>query len=123
MRPGQTAPEFRHGNGNHRRIILRFNEAGADCPGIPLRRIRSPPFPIQRFNEAGADCPGIRPSAGIVNTFLGCFNEAGADCPGIPPPGLEALDRAERASMRPGQTAPEFPFAAAGAAFLIGRLQ
>ena len=36
------------------------------------------------------------------------FNEAGADCPGIPELILPPLNTELMASMRPGQTAPEF---------------
>ena len=36
------------------------------------------------------------------------FNEAGADCPGILPRGHSRSGGKAAASMRPGQTAPEF---------------
>ena len=59
MRPGQTAPEFQAEAEAGTETGLRFNEAGADCPGI-----RIDPAPVCKgpdgFNEAGADCPGIR---------------------------------------------------------------
>ena len=38
MRPGQTAPECLHAQFRAtRRNVACFNEAGADCPGMPLR--------------------------------------------------------------------------------------
>ena len=37
MRPGQTAPECASAHGQPRLRRGRFNEAGADCPGM-LRR-------------------------------------------------------------------------------------
>ena len=59
MRPGQTAPECR----NHRRKIIarvaRFNEAGADCPGMPSASTAWTGADSPGFNEAGADCPGM----------------------------------------------------------------
>ena len=84
MRPGQTAPVFRRARAPGAGGRGRFNEAGADCPGIP----GSPPptgAPRGCFNEAGADCPGIPAApADIRHGDQKCFNEAGADCPGIP---------------------------------------
>ena len=90
----------------------RFNEAGADCPGIPALRMPCVAHVLLvGFNEAGADCPGI-PGA-----------DWDYDCPRFQAsmrPGQTApvfLARGERrrrmtryASMRPGQTAPVFPF-------------
>ena len=35
MRPGQTAPECLEAQEHARREIHCFNEAGADCPGMP----------------------------------------------------------------------------------------
>ena len=37
-----------------------------------------------RFNEAGADCPGMRRHVPAIAPGAMCFNEAGADCPGMP---------------------------------------
>ena len=37
MRPGQTAPEFPPSAAARRLPRSRFNEAGADCPGILLK--------------------------------------------------------------------------------------
>ena len=38
MRPGQTAPEFIAEGVRGARVRPGFNEAGADCPGIPVWR-------------------------------------------------------------------------------------
>ena len=35
MRPGQTAPECPKRETISREAQIRFNEAGADCPGMP----------------------------------------------------------------------------------------
>ena len=45
MRPGQAAPEFLTGGGGLTLNLTRFNEAGAGCPGIPLR----PPLEVNRM--------------------------------------------------------------------------
>ena len=59
MRPGQTAPECAGLTASGGMTPIGFNEAGADCPGMPLgfpfRRV----YRLLRFNEAGADCPGM----------------------------------------------------------------
>ena len=58
------------------------------------------------FNEAGADCPGMHGgNLSDISVDLS-FNEAGADCPGMPWR-CATLHARVRASMRPGQTAPE----------------
>ena len=132
MRPGQTAPEFRLDHMDGSAELVGFNEAGADCPGIHagvqiqvglphLASMRpgqtAPEFahgnhlhrPRRRsFNEAGADCPGIQRLRGGDDEAYECFNEAGADCPGIRCLPHTPLSSNGRASMRPGQTAPEF---------------
>ena len=67
---------------------------------------RSPACPCARFNEAGADCPGMHVAVSTRVAASNGFNEAGADCPGM----HRACGRPHavaRASMRPGQTAPE----------------
>ena len=58
------------------------------------------------FNEAGADCPGMPGPPSRESCARSGFNEAGADCPGMQAQ-EKANDNAEPASMRPGQTAPE----------------
>ena len=108
MRPGQTAPECSFVAKKPEPRKPGFNEAGADCPGMPPRDWRMH-YPITRFNEAGADCPGMRgvkhisangfriasmrpgqtapecdPRFGSARGTRACFNEAGADCPGMP---------------------------------------
>ena len=40
MRPGQTAPEFCLNFSRPYKPPARFNEAGADCPGIPQPMFR-----------------------------------------------------------------------------------
>ena len=61
-----------------------------------------------RFNEAGADCPGMRWKRTIRTAESSTsFNEAGADCPGMPDRLDEFRHGGAEASMRPGQTAPE----------------
>ena len=107
MRPGQTAPECLL----HRNFIcyrrLGFNEAGADCPGMPVhvvlhRQNRSPASmrPGQtapeclskgrliRHSNAASMRPGqTAPECGVAMVAVQpCgvgFNEAGADCPGM----------------------------------------
>ena len=59
MRPGQTAPVFRIHGKRTRDHQLCFNEAGADCPGIPSSDQPGDLGVYASFNEAGADCPGI----------------------------------------------------------------
>ena len=109
MRPGQTAPECAEHRAAKSVSRPRFNEAGADCPGMLLEggregeshlpasmrpgqtapecqhgRTPSPPIPNPRFNEAGADCPGMPEIQATSNVpILNRFNEAGADCPGM----------------------------------------
>ena len=39
MRPGQTAPEFAPARLVSQPPPARFNEAGADCPGIPKQAV------------------------------------------------------------------------------------
>ena len=39
MRPGQTAPECGAKSGIEARNSVRFNEAGADCPGMLLNQL------------------------------------------------------------------------------------
>ena len=84
-----------------------FNEAGADCPGMPdpkqedkpdenasmrpgqtapeCRSSVRPTLPTRRcFNEAGADCPGMLVTHNVhLQRMAIRFNEAGADCPGM----------------------------------------
>ena len=86
MRPGQAAPEFMQ-----RRIAIavrhvRFNEAGAGCPGIPRadrRFVRAHNVASMRPGQAA---PEFAPPAGGGRAPSRCFNEAGAGCPGIPGP-------------------------------------
>ena len=90
-----------------RSLRIGFNEAGADCPGMPNTR-RSRAWKAKGFNEAGADCPGMpipaSAACAAVNASMRpgqtapecaafpqqqqlgkpSFNEAGADCPGMP---------------------------------------
>ena len=61
----------------------RFNEAGADCPGMPFLRFEQFHSVRQGFNEAGADCPGMHCMTASPLTPIPRFNEAGADCPGM----------------------------------------
>ena len=82
MRPGQTAPECQ-------------------------RAAKQAYDPDTRFNEAGADCPGMLSCSFHWTWRQGCFNEAGADCPGMHWRKPPRKKRGEGASMRPGQTAPE----------------
>ena len=59
MRPGQTAPECHRLGESERFQSRRFNEAGADCPGMPSDFRSGVPVIFASFNEAGADCPGM----------------------------------------------------------------
>ena len=59
MRPGQTAPECRRRPDAVRNLLGGFNEAGADCPGMPVGAADRLVIYAVRFNEAGADCPGM----------------------------------------------------------------
>ena len=67
MRPGQTAPECQ-------------------------RAAKQAYDPDTRFNEAGADCPGMLSCSFHWTWRQGCFNEAGADCPGMPDNRLSNLE-------------------------------
>ena len=49
------------------------------------------------------------------------FNEAGADCPGIPANNRRGYPALNLASMRPGQTAPVFPWDSWGRRTVFGR--
>ena len=106
MRPGQTAPECEFEPPKKGYDMSCFNEAGADCPGMPAH-CEQAVVPRNGFNEAGADCPGMLHSQARAEHTRRRFNEAGADCPGMR---LERRNDARLfriASMRPGQTAPE----------------
>ena len=43
MRPGQTAPEFENAKPIDLMVVVSFNEAGADCPGILRQNPLQPP--------------------------------------------------------------------------------
>ena len=58
MRPGQTAPECASSRAVRDGRSTGFNEAGADCPGMPDEMAAALRRPAG-FNEAGADCPGM----------------------------------------------------------------
>ena len=108
MRPGQTAPECGRCRAASWWTCSGFNEAGADCPGMQVWKEEKKKNIENSFNEAGADCPGMR----------GAFRKGGhphsraSMRPGQTAPecidSVTALDSMiESASMRPGQTAPE----------------
>ena len=84
MRPGQTAPECQAGNQRASTRHKGFNEAGADCPGMPAP---SCSFHIHvsiasmRPGQTAPECRSWRSSA---LRYGRRFNEAGADCPGMP---------------------------------------
>ena len=59
MRPGHCAPEKVCLRCFAAVRCMRFNEAGALCPG-KSRRSRRAARSAGRFNEAGALCPGKR---------------------------------------------------------------
>ena len=85
MRPGQTAPVFPpHKTVHHSGALGASMRPGQTAP--VFRPPHRPPRPCRPcFNEAGADCPGIPPPLFVLATILpSSFNEAGADCPGIP---------------------------------------
>ena len=63
--------------------------------------------PLRRFNEAGADCPGMQRGLHRGGRGVARFNEAGADCPGMLLGQVAVGQAGDKASMRPGQTAPE----------------
>ena len=83
MRPGQTAPECVFAGHWAGSSSICFNEAGADCPGMPsrqgyrfFRQAVASMRPGQTAPECERDIPDVERG--------GCrFNEAGADCPGM----------------------------------------
>ena len=87
------------------RIFGCFNEAGADCPGMPqLRWIIL--FRCARFNEAGADCPGMLAFGWARDRDIVASMRPGQTAPECASLG-GACGPGDSASMRPGQTAPE----------------
>ena len=86
MRPGQTAPECGRCGRRGAKPAERFNEAGADCPGMRAKFLSRTTIGPSSFNEAGADCPGMPNHSVLSSSFIRLsFNEAGADCPGMLP--------------------------------------
>ena len=63
MRPGQTAPECAEMAARFERGPTRFNEAGADCPGMPLEEMMLNPirrgFASMRPGQTAPECQAI----------------------------------------------------------------
>ena len=110
MRPGQTAPECGDGDDPQSGGRFGFNEAGADCPGMPVTLQLCPSSKVVASMRPGQTAPecDVSPESDVI-AELG-FNEAGADCPGMPIPISATALQTALASMRPGQTAPECLF-------------
>ena len=121
-----------HSNSICNRKNERFNEAGADCPGMRAdfrRPSRAARDASMRPGQTAPECEAAErpPEGGKIDASMRpgqtapecgqlhcqpdlcrqCFNEAGADCPGMPALSAVRMDRFPAASMRPGQTAPE----------------
>ena len=107
MRPGQTAPECVTWEDPYFFEICASMRPGQTAPEC-LQQVLAGLCGNTRFNEAGADCPGM---LAVVPRHamrgLPGFNEAGADCPGMHTRRARAAGLRSPASMRPGQTAPE----------------
>ena len=82
MRPGQTAPECRPSQQPAGLPLACFNEAGADCPGMPntINALGLAYSASMRPGQTAPECARAfrRQRAGNAG-----FNEAGADCPGM----------------------------------------
>ena len=57
MRPGQTAPECIQVNATPSNSPSSFNEAGADCPGMPVGLIRQREYPFAASMRPGQTAP------------------------------------------------------------------
>ena len=105
MRPGQTAPECVGGGRHDGATLVAFNEAGADCPGMPggrPRRARFHGIPSMRPGQAAPECPV---SFGGSSADLLPSMRPGQTAPECRLNGLGWFG-GKGASMRPGQTAP-----------------
>ena len=73
MRPGQTAPECLGPSTSEAMAAPRFNEAGADCPGMQLRRtvrVTMHSTASMRPGQTAPECLAVRvPVENMVSTL------------------------------------------------------